>query len=249
MKILLTNDDGIDSAGLLLLAEVLGKKHEVYLCAPDGQRSGHSHYIRFHQPIFAELKDICGTKLAYAISGSPADSVMFAIRYLGIQPDIVISGPNNGANMAYDIIYSGTVGAAQQGAILGYKSVALSCAAHSNCIFESCATFIEKNLRALYNFDYNKGLLNINVPNLPYDEIKGVKVTVQGYRLFSDRYDIKETEGKQAYYLEGLPQDVDDNDLTTDVSALKHNYISITPLTLDRTHHTIMDRTKECFDK
>lgn len=249
MKILLTNDDGIDSAGLLLLAKVLGKKHEVYLCAPDGQRSGYSHYIRFHKPIFAEPKVIIGAKRAYAISGSPADSVMFAVRHLGIHPDIVISGPNNGANMAYDIIYSGTVGAAQQGAILGYKSIALSCAAHLDCIFETCVAFIENNLRALYNFDYNKGLLNINVPNLPYDEIKGVKVTAQGYRLFSDCYEIRETEGKQAYYLEGLPEDVDDNELTTDVSALKHGYISITPLTLDRTHHTIMDRTKEYFEK
>ncbi len=249
MKILLTNDDGIDSAGLLMLAASLGKKHEVYLSAPDGQRSGYSHYIRFHQAVFAEERQVVGAKAAYALSGSPADCVMFAIRHLGIKPDIVISGPNNGANMAFDIIYSGTVGAAQQGAILGYKSVALSCAAHSHCVFESCVDFIENNLNKLYNFNYNKGLLNINVPNLPYKEIKGVKITVQGYRLFSDRYDIKDEEGKKAYYLEGLPQDVDDDELTTDVSALKHGYISITPLTLDRTHHTIMDRTKEYFCK
>ncbi|MDD3831968.1 MAG: 5'/3'-nucleotidase SurE [Clostridia bacterium] len=237
MNILLTNDDGIDAVGFLQLVRTLAPIHNIYICAPDRERSGYSHYLRFRKPIYAECRQIEGVELAYAIDGAPADCVMFAIRYLKLRPDVIISGPNRGPNLACDIIYSGTVGAAQEGAILGFKSIALSCCASTDVDYSGCCDYILNNLTRLLAYDYKNGPLNINVPSTALCNIKGVKVTTQGNRPYNDYYSVKELDGRTAYCLEGDMSTVTDLDNEWDINAVNSNYISITPLTLDRTSY------------
>ncbi|MEG1804201.1 MAG: 5'/3'-nucleotidase SurE [Clostridia bacterium] len=254
MKILLTNDDGIQSVGLLLLAKTLSQKHEVYVCAPDGERSAYSHYINFHRPIYFKQVEVEGATNSYAISGTPADCVMFAARHLKITPDVVISGPNRGANLATDIIYSGTVGASQEAVILGLKSIALSSCSYKDNHFDTCCQFIYNNLETLLKFEFKENLLNINVPNLCEEEIRGVIVARQGHRPYSDYYAEIEIDGKIGYSLEGTPHEIvdcPDLDSTefTDVNAVHLGYISITPLHLDRTDYSAISQAKELLCK
>jgi 5'-nucleotidase len=254
MKILLTNDDGVNSSGLKTMAQYLGVKNEVFVLAPESQRSGYSHTMTFRRPLYFDKIEMEGAVTAYSFSGSPADCVRFAIEFFKFEPDLIISGPNIGPNLAHDVHYSGTVGAASEGALLGYNSIAVSCTVeHHNAAiahFDTTCKYILDNLEILSSLNLNKTILNINVPNIRYDEIVGTKVVPYGKRFFEDVYvqSVHPDDGKIGYSLAGDFACFNEFE-ETDTYYICKNYVTVTPLLVDICNHSVMDKLKEEFGK
>lgn len=247
MNILLTNDDGYESGGLMLLCEKLVELgHNVYVVAPESQRSAFSHSVNLrNEMIIRKLDSYCGAKIAYIAAGSPADCVKFAVSVLDVKFDLVVSGPNNGENSGYGVLYSGTVGAAEEGCVCGIKSIALSRVDWfaDGGSFASVVEYFTSNLLQLFEVASTKYVLNINVPCLPLSEIKGVRVcNLCTECLFNDSF--VKVEGEQdAWKVKGKWLGVD----TTkdhDVAFKSRGYITLTPLTLDRTDYSAMSGLK-----
>lgn len=247
MNILLTNDDGYESAGLMLLTESLSQLgHNVYVVAPESQRSASSHAVNLrHEMVIRKLNAYCGAKVAYISAGSPADCVKFAVSALNVQFDLVISGPNNGDNSGFGVIYSGTVAAAEEGAICGIRSIALSRMGWSadGGSFASVVEYVVNNLDILYDACSRASVLNINVPNLPLDQIKGVKVcSINSERIFCDTFVQVENE-VDVWKVKGAWLGVDEtreNDMTFGAQG----FVTISPITLDRTDYSAMKLLK-----
>ena len=180
MDILITNDDGINSEGLIALAEEISKIANVTVVAPDRERSAVSHAITMHKPLRAEKVDIPNCKaLSWSINGTPSDCVKLALEaLLNSTPDLVLSGINYGPNLGTDVIYSGTVSAAIESAISGIPSIALSVCGHKNISFNNAARFARKLcLQILDHVFPTDTLLNVNIPAIKPDTIVGVAVT------------------------------------------------------------------------
>lgn len=249
MKILLVNDDGINSVGLRQLAKVLSDNgHIVHVVAPDSQRSGYSHFMTFRKPIYCITKKVDGAASAYSITGTPTDCVKFALVQLDINPDLVISGPNEGANYGTDVIYSGTVSASQEACILGRKTVALSCKSNdkNEYNYDGLIEFALRNLDNFVNYDKPYTFLSVNAPSLNYDQIKGVKLVRLGIHSFNDRYDLIENDDGQGYSLDGEPKPLEVKS-DCDITAVHDGYIAITPIKTDRTDYDELDKLKEIF--
>lgn len=246
MNILIANDDGIKAPGIHALARALDEElgADVYVVAPDGQRSAASHSISLHGKVALWPEEFEHARKAFAISGTPADCVSIGVKHLedmGIKTDLVFSGINNGSNVGTDTLYSGTIGAAKEGSVQGIPSAAVSVD----------SDFMDEN--AFPHFDYACMLavdtvrktggswdpaviININTPNLPADMIKGVQYTSVGEREYSNDIQLVETEGEKSMYIyAGEVVRYDGNPETFDVLALQHGYASITPLQLDTT--------------
>ncbi len=229
MNILISNDDGIFSEGLLALANVLNKKHNIYICVPDGNRSGFSRSLSFHKDMEVKKVKLDGCNEAFTVSGTPVDAVKFALTYLfeDVKIDLVVSGVNLGSNLGNDIFYSGTVNACFEANELGYKAIALSNVAHNNFNFNGVTTFIDKYFDKIVNFTDINHTLNINIPNVDFEEIKGIKFCKTGVCRYTDGY-VK--TNNNCYQLVGEPIPPTDNDFDTDVYYTYNNYISITPV-------------------
>lgn len=252
MKILLTNDDGIHAGGLHDLAGALSQSHEVYVAAPESEKSATSAAITLHNPLrFREYNPLKNTavKKYYYINGTPADCVKLAVKVIlpsiGIKADLIISGINHGPNIGLDIRYSGTVAAAYEGVFMNYPSIAVSIASYEHHPhYPSASEFITKNLEGLYNKCLQHGnrfLLNINVPSLKTSEIKGHKITRINNFRYDDSYKKIEVPSSSDYYwLSGkrLITEIDDN---TDHTAVENGYISITPLQIDQTDYRALE--------
>lgn len=229
MNIVLTNDDGINAPGIRTLKRVLEEAgHEITVIAPDQEQSASSHSITLHEP----LRIITRSANEYAITGSPADCIILASRViLEKDPDLLISGINGGGNMAEDILYSGTVAAALEAMFMGYKSIALSIAAHTNQKFETAAVLMRKFLEQGLHKELEKWeVFNINVPNLDLEDIKGVKITKTGNRHYHDF--VKEQldpQGRKIYWIGGAKATWKDID-NTDFKVINEGYVSITPI-------------------
>lgn len=220
LNILVANDDGIRAAGIRNLVDALSEVANVYVCAPDSQRSAAGHGISMNKPVYAEEVQYDKAEKAYAISGTPADCVKLGLNLLAkedIKIDMVYSGINMGGNLGTDLIYSGTVAAAIEGALNGYPSVAVSVDSHEAEHFElACelAVSVCMNARKKLGSDF---ILNINTPDLPKEEIKGVKYTRMGRREYYERFDesVDENGNVQYWYggdrviYEDLPDDID----------------------------------------
>lgn len=236
MNLLLVNDDGIDSPGLQLLAKELGKEHTVVVVAPDGNRSAVSHGLTMRMPILVREVQLEGCRKAYAISGTPADCTRLGIAPLmGDQMDIdlVISGPNVGYNVSFDILYSGTAAGALEGAMWGKKAIALSAAFKAD-IQDVVAVF----LRILGQLDVEQDIrhvLNINIPALPKEQIKGVKWVSQGsFHQWTDRYEHRRSPvGQDYYWIDGIEEPIPPS--STDSYAVQDGYVSLTPLSFNLT--------------
>jgi 5'-nucleotidase len=244
LNILLTNDDGYQSVGLQLMSEKLAAAgHDIYVVAPDGQRSAFSHSINFHKSVkFLLLDDYFGAQRAYHCSGSPSDCVKFALLQLGVKFDMVVSGPNNGENYGFDILYSGTVGAAEEALICGVPAIAISRCGFTGD-FNNSVDFVVNNIERLAKFRHRDVLLNINVPNLPSADIKGVVVTSQGRNLYRDFY-VEEHDGN--FRLEGEKQCEGPD--PCDVTYTDDGYITITPITICQTHAESIDVIKDILE-
>lgn len=240
--ILVSNDDGIRSEGILKLASALKRLGTVYIVAPDRERSAASHSLTLHRPLRVES---VGTRM-YAVDGTPTDCVTLAVNggILPVRPDIVVSGINRGGNLGEDVTYSGTVSAAMEGTLLGIPSIAFSLAARENFDFTPAAAFAVRLVRFIFKKGMPKDtLLNVNVPNKK--NIKGYKITRQGKRFFSDAIVEKvDPRGKKYYWIGGDMQRWEGGE-DTDFHAINKGYISITPVHLDLTNYSSLSELRQ----
>jgi len=233
MRIILSNDDGIDSPGLLSLAEILSENNEVTLIAPERERSAISHAITLREPVILKKRELFKNVRAFAATGTPADCIKIALLSFCDQPDCVLIGLNPGSNLSTDIVYSGTVAAASEASMLKCPAVAFSMddSKDGSFHFETGAKVAAELLARLDLKGAPQGVfLNVNIPNIPYEEIKGCRLTHLGKTKFHERY-LHRTDpaGNDYFWISGvlLP---DDEDPSSDYLALKQGYISITPL-------------------
>jgi 5'-nucleotidase len=246
LKILVTNDDGIYSAGITALVEALKNIAEVTVVAPQEEQSAVGHGITMKHPlrIFKYRKN--GTFFGYAVEGTPADCVKMGIRnIMGKSPDLVISGINNGSNTAINIIYSGTVSAAREAAIMDVPAIAISVTSHETTDF-SYAGKIAKMLAQKVNEHGlpNGTLLNVNVPNIPENEIAGILVTKQSKAKWDDIYEKRiDPYGRDYYWLTGKMVEIE-NELHTDQVAIKNKFVSVTPIHFDLTDYETFEGMK-----
>lgn len=247
MKIFLTNDDGIHAEGIRILAEVLQKAgHQIFIVAPDRERSATGHSITILDPIRAHEVEIFDNITAYKVTGTPADCVKLGLEKLvDYKPDLLISGINNGSNLGYDVLYSGTVSAAIEGWMMGYNSIAISLASNKKYNFytaaEFIADFIEKQDLSRFK---ERLLLNINIPDLDRREIKGVKICGLGTSLYEDTFEERlDPSGRKYYWLTGGSGRKGHEN--TDIWAIENDYIAITPLKLQLDHVELINNWPE----
>ena len=244
-NILVTNDDGIFASGIYALWEAMQEIGYTTVVAPDTEKSAVGHAITITDPIRVEQIQRKNGFAGFAVKGTPADCVKIAGRSLmKIPPDIVISGINSGANVGSNIIYSGTVSAATEGTIIGIPSIAISL----NSIKGGDMTASQKVAVAVVNKVLENGLpkgvlLNINVPNIPFDSIKGYRITKQGKLVFKDRFEKREDpRGKFYYWMKG--EIINDTNSDTDGFAIQNDYISITPIHYQLTKDSFLNTLK-----
>jgi 5'-nucleotidase len=237
---LVSNDDGINARGIRVLAKRLADEaeNEVYVVAPDRERSATGHGLTLHKPLRVDEIQLDGNmKRVWATTGTPSDCVKFAVcALLEEHPDVVVSGINAGPNMGGDVLYSGTVSAAMEGALLSIPSIAVSMGGRSPKHYEVAADFIACLLKVLSTSGLPpRTLLNVNVPNVPASEIQGVAITELGVRLYNDTFERREDpRGRTYYWLSGHAIEEGEAE-TTDVWAVKHHKISVTPVTFNMT--------------
>lgn len=238
MRILLVNDDGIEAPGILALVKQFKVDHEVFVCAPASQRSGYSHGVTyFHGATHVQPRNIPGAVKAWAVDGTPADC-----SYLGIyelmdeKPDLLISGINQGQNMSADIVYSGTIGAACEGLIGHVPSIAVSYCSFTDTDFTTAAKVTEKAVAFYMDQPSCEYVLSVNVPALPYDEIKGVKwAWPQPCRDFERPLarNYREDGSFDIITTEPLSPDVILPMEGTDLYEVSCGYVTLTPIGLD----------------
>ena len=247
MNILVTNDDGVHAEGLILLKAELDKIGRVFVVAPDRPRSACGHSITLHKPLRAEKVALRDGSVAYSSNGTPSDCVSLALLGIVEEPiDLVVSGINHGPNLGWDLTYSGTVSAAMEGAIMGVCSLAISVTSYAPRIdYGTAARFASDLARMLGEHSLPEStLLNVNVPDLPASEIKGIRITRQGKRRYSGQLE-KRTDpmGRDYYWLGGdLP--TDSLEEGTDVHAISEGWVSVTPVHLDLTAYTSIDEVR-----
>ena len=244
MLFLLTNDDGVHSEGITALRERLLREHDVYVLAPERERTCVGHAITIHKPL--RMKET-GDRI-FSSNGTPADCILLGVKILlPKRPDFIISGINKGPNMGQDVNYSGTVAAAKEGALLGLPSLAVSLNARKDFCFADAAMVTEdiiNNISKGGSFR-DHAFLNINIPNLPYERIKGFMVTRLGKRVYNDAV-IERTDprGGKYYWIAG---DGEKFELIegTDFCAVEKGYVSLTPLDLDATSKNSIELFKK----
>ncbi|MBW1980613.1 MAG: 5'/3'-nucleotidase SurE [Deltaproteobacteria bacterium] len=243
MMILLTNDDGIYAKGIEVLQEHLCQEHEVLVVAPETEQSAVGHAITLMDPLRLKPIQRNGAFFGYGVNGTPADCVKLAINeLLEKPPNLVVSGINLGANVGINVIYSGTVSAATEGAILGVPAIAVSINSFKSPDFTPAARFIKKLVRQVSQHGLPPcTLLNVNVPAVPAEKIRGVRITRQGVSRFVEKFDRRVDPRKNVYYWQcgSTPPFSEDGD--TDASALASDCISITPLHFDLTNYGFLE--------
>jgi 5'-nucleotidase len=238
MIILVSNDDGIHAEGLIALEKSVDPLGEVYTVAPEREQTSMSHALTLHRPL--RVREVAAKRLA--IDGTPTDCVKLALTgLLPVRPNLVISGINKGPNLGDDIIYSGTVSAALEAALLGIPAIAVSLVTFENLKFDAAAEFIAVLVQRLKDSGLPpQMLLNINVPALPKENIKGWRFTRQGKRHYSENIvERVDPRGKKYYWIGGDDLGFDQDD-GTDCMAVHEGYISVTPLQVDMTNYKLL---------
>jgi 5'-nucleotidase len=245
--ILLTNDDGIHAEGLRHLKMAADRIGEAWIVAPESEQSAVGHSITLYYPIRAHEITKNGSFYGYGIGGTPADSVKLGLySLLPRRPDLVMSGINNGANLGINVLYSGTVSAATEAAILGIPAMAVSVDRKKNPPFE----WVLPHVEAIAGWILKNGLpqgvaLNVNVPAIPPDQVRGFKITRQGLAKVRESFEERDDpRGDRYYWLSGEPTARDATD-GVDITAVAAGYVSITPLFYDLTAHACTDEL-EC---
>lgn len=250
MNILLTNDDGVHAMGIAKLAAALSKEHRVLIVAPSGERSASGHAITMNLPLFVREVKLPGLDHvpAHAVSGTPADSVKLGLRVVADFPiDLVVSGINIGSNLGSDIFCSGTASAAMEAAVMGYKAIAVSLAVQN---IEELA-YLDDAAKVMYGLirqiDVKNDIdqvLNVNIPAMPIDEMKGYRVAPQGKVQYDEHYEKRtDPRGREYYWLSG-GYIGDRTEEETDSTILSQGYIAVTPLRCDLTDERHMESKK-----
>jgi len=243
MKILVTNDDGIFSEGIKTLAESLSDLGKVWVVAPDRERNAISHALTLHHP----LRVVSISQQHYAVNGTPADCINIGVnQILKEKPDLIVSGINKGANLADDINYSGTVAAAVEGALMGIPSFAISLAAVEGFKFKPAADFALRLARSITkNGLPPRTLLNVNVPDTGGKEINLYKITIQGRNTHCNTIEEKVDPRGVKYYWIGRKDEGFQEDDYSDLKAISQDFISITPVQVDLTHHASINEMRK----
>ena len=240
MRILISNDDGYQAAGIRALAAALSRHGDITVVAPDRDRSGASNSLTLDSPIRATVLP----DGVIRVEGTPTDCVHLAITgLLEQEPDIVVSGINAGANMGDDVIYSGTVAAATEGRFLGLPAIAVSLAGHQPRHYETAARVAAELLVRLCRDPLPADtILNVNVPDLPYDELSGFEATRLGHRHRAEPViKAQDPRGRPIYWVgpAGAEQDAGPG---TDFHAVRQGFVSITPIQVDLTRYEALDK-------
>ena len=240
MRILVSNDDGILARGLGLLAEACSTVGQVTVVAPDREQSGTSHSLTLHRPLRATRR-VDG---AYQVDGTPTDCVLLALgELMPEKPDFVISGINHGPNMGEDVLYSGTVAAAMEGLAAGIPSIAISYAGTDIELLETHRAGLEGLIgRIVRVTDFpEETLLNVNLPGIPGDQVKGIKVTNLGSRVFHEEIArMKDPWGRDIYWIGG-GHVTWSGGADSDFRAIRDGHISVTPLHVDLTNYKLLE--------
>ncbi len=248
IKILISNDDGVYAPGIKVLAESLREIAEITVVAPDRNRSAASSSLSVTTPL--RIQELENGYIS-VINGSPADCVHLALTgLLDCEFDMVVSGINDGENLGDDIIYSGTVAAAMEGRYLGLPALAFSLAGKTRDYYETAGRVAKELVQKIINEPLGTDLvLNINVPDLPYEELKGFEVTRSGFRHKSESMvKTEDPRGKTIYWVgdSGIAQDAG---VGTDFYAISNRKVSITPLRADMTKHSVLPKIAEWMNK
>jgi len=247
MRILLSNDDGYQARGLRTLAEALKQIADVVVVAPDRNRSGASNSLTLETPLRVERVE----RDLYYVNGTPTDCVHIAITgLLEQEPDVLISGINNGANLGDDVLYSGTVAAAMEGRFLGIPSIAVSLVLNGNEHYETAAKLVRKLVeRNVTDPLPTDSILNINVPDLPFDDLKGVRATRLGFRHKSEpAVKALDPHNRPIWWIgpAGAGQDTGPG---TDFHAIAEGFVSVSPIKVDLTAHASIAKVASWFER
>ncbi len=247
--ILVTNDDGISAPGIQALVEVMKTLGDVVVVAPDKPQSGMGHAITINSTLRIQKVEIYGVKEEYSCSGTPVDCVKFAVnKIMKRKPDLCVSGINHGSNMSINVIYSGTMSAAVEGAIENIPSIGFSLCDYSIDADFSTAKKIVKTIaeNVLKNGLPNDVCLNVNIPKAKITEIKGIKICRQARANWIEELDERhDPSGKPYYWLTGKFENFDLGKKDTDVWALDNNYVSVVPTQFDMTAHTAIKKLEK----
>lgn len=251
MHFLVSNDDGVNATGIKALSAVLQELGDITVYAPSGDRSGASNSLTLDRPV--RIHKVADNR--YAVDGTPTDCVHMALTGLmDEQPDMVTSGINNAANLGDDVLYSGTVAAAIEGRYLGFPALAFSLATSHKSgqvrHFETAQYFIKRIILNIQNNPLPQDtILNINFPNLPVEQVKGIKVTRFGNRHKAENT-VQELDprGRKIYWIGPAGPEADAGE-GTDFHAIKNGFVSITPMQVDMTKYSAIDAIKQWSEK
>ncbi|WP_050462014.1 5'/3'-nucleotidase SurE [Herbaspirillum autotrophicum] len=244
MKILISNDDGYLAPGIVALADVLSAIAEITVVAPDSNRSGSSNSLTLDRPLGVER----AANGFYYVNGTPSDCVHIALTgLLPERPDLIVSGINQGQNMGDDTLYSGTVAAATEGFLFGLPAIAFSQLHKGWAELDAAARVARDIVERHFDALPKPYLLNVNIPNLPYGELKPTVATRLGKRHMSEPvYKMQDPHGKDMYWI-GPAGAVRDAGVGTDFHATALGHVSITPLQIDLTHTSQLDHLKKAL--
>jgi 5'-nucleotidase len=239
MNILISNDDGYRAPGIAALERAVSREHATTVIAPEVDRSGTSSALTLHRGLRVSRAD----NGYYYVDGMPVDCVHVGITaLLDVEPDMVIAGINAGSNMGDDVVYSGTVGAAVEGRFLGAPSIAVSLAGEQRQHYDTAAEVVVDLLQQLRKSQLPENMiLNVNVPDIPYEQVHGIKVTRLGTRHKADTARIETLENGENVFWIGAAGAAQDFTVGTDFGCVADGYVSITPLTIDLTHRGHME--------
>ena len=246
--ILITNDDGYNAKGLLSLAESVAEIGEVVIVAPDRPQSGMGHAITVNEPIRCYETELLEEIKAYCCTGTPVDCIKMGLYILDNRlPDLILSGINHGSNVSTNVLYSGTMAAAVEGALEGIPSIGFSLTTYSsNANFNASKKIVKAITKQVLNNSLKKGVcLNVNIPDVKFELIKGIKVCRQGRAFWDDTFD-KRTDplGKDYYWLTGSFSSKDQS-LDADIHYLKENYVTVVPTQFDMTCYDSLEELKK----
>ncbi len=249
--ILVTNDDGVGAKGLQYAVRVAQRFGRVVVVAPEQTQSGMSHAITMFRPLYLRRVRQAEGLDVYACSGTPVDCVKMAFDYLLKEtPALVISGINHGSNSAVNVLYSGTMGAAIEGSFYDVPSVGLSLTDHDpEADFEAAAVYAERIIAKLLAEKPSPPICwNVNIPNVPYDEIRGVRLCRQNAGYWKEEFEQrKDPRGHDYYWLNGSFFNMEPQAVDTDEWALRNNYVSIVPIQIDLTDYRQLEKSKDWF--
>jgi 5'-nucleotidase len=239
VKILVTNDDGIASTGLHALAGAMRKLGNVWVVAPDRERTAVGHALTLHKPLRLTRLG----KQVFSVNGTPSDCVNLAVSIMGSSPALVISGINKGVNLGDDVTYSGTVSAALEGTLMGIPSIAMSQEGNEPFRFAAAAVYARRIAHMVLQFGLpDETLLNVNVPDRPLRNIKGVRVTSLSRRRFDNPIIEKEDpHGRKYYWIAGTRVSWERRK-DSDHEALGQGFVTITPIHLDATNYAMLEQ-------